>query len=189
MVGLLGLVSVANSSSNYDPQEVYDAMYRSYFDSLQLQYEFPAGCAGGFTTASWSDNGGQYGKPICALAADFNGDGNADYAALLEYIGAGGRTLNRYLDLIVLYSSNDRGETHHQIFRNMGAVADRGVVDTFLSIQPTGEIELPTYVKHLDKPGINLLSTTGENDDKWAFPTIYWDSRLQTFYSLTKDDD
>ncbi|MCZ6619055.1 MAG: hypothetical protein O7E57_13085 [Gammaproteobacteria bacterium] len=44
----------------------------------------------------------------CTLAADFNGDGSLDYAALFEYIGAGNRFGSRYLDLIVFYSSNYR---------------------------------------------------------------------------------
>jgi hypothetical protein len=57
------------------------------------------------------------------------------------------------------------------------------------NVQPIGEIYLPTGVQNLDKPGINLLSTVGENDDPWAYPTIYWNERVQTFYSITKAND
>lgn len=185
-VGLLGLASVTYSWYA-TPEQVFSDLYQAYFESLKLHYEVPAGCAG--NTTATSGYGGTAGKPVCALAADFNGDGNVDFAALFEYIGAGSRLGNRYLDLIVLYSSNIQGEPQHQIFTGMGGVGDQGEVDTFVSIQSTGEINLPSGIQNLDKPGINLLRTSGQNDDPWTYPTIYWDERNQTFYSITKAND
>ncbi|MCZ6619056.1 MAG: hypothetical protein O7E57_13090 [Gammaproteobacteria bacterium] len=75
------------------------------------------------------------------------------------------------------------------VFTHMGKVTDGGEIDTFLSIQPIREIHLPSGVKKLDRPGINLLSRTGENEIPWAYPTIYWNDHQNKFYSITKADD
>ena len=179
---LFGLVSVAHSDTYGSPDQVFASVYQSYFDSLLLHYEVPAGCA--------SDATGQYGgKANCAVVGDFNGDGSVDYVALREYIGAGSRYGDLYLDLIVLYSSVDTGEPQHQVFTNMGSVNEDGVVDTFLSIQPVGEVNLPSGPMQLERPGINLFSTNGGNDDPWSFPTFYWNENARTFFSLTKAAD
>ena len=185
--GLFGYASVAFSWSSDNAEQVFSDYYRSYFDSLKLQYEVPRGCS--VNTAVGSAYGGTKDVPNCALAADFNGDGSLDYAALFEFIGAGHRFGNRYLDLIVLYSSDYQGEARHRVFTHMGRVTDRGEIDTFLGLQPIGEISLPSGVTKLDKPGINLLSTTGKNDDPWAFPTIYWNENSQVFFAITKAND
>jgi hypothetical protein len=71
----------------------------------------------------------------------------------------------------------------------MGAVGDQGEIDTFVSLQSAGEINLPSGLMNLDKPGINLLRTSGENDDPWTYPTFYWNEYAETFYSLSKDND
>ena len=181
-IGLLSLGSFAHSVSYDTPEQVFSSIYQSYFDSLLLHYEVPAGCTGDATN--------QYDDTAnCAVVADFNGDGSVDYAALREYIGAGSRHGELYLDLIVLYSSAANGEPQHQVFTHMGSVGEQGVVDTFLKIQPVGEIDLPSGPKQLDRPGINLLSTTGPNDDPWSFPTFYWNEHAATFFSITKAND
>lgn len=181
-VCILSLGSVAHADSYGSPEQVFASVYQSYFESLMLHYEVPAGCAG--------DTSSQYGeKANCAVADDFNGDGNVDYVALREYIGAGSRHGEMYLDLIVLYSSVENGEPRHQVFTNMGSVSDQGVVDTFLSIQPVGDIDLPSGPMRLDRPGINLFSATGGNDDPWSYPTFYWNENAKTFFSLTKAAD
>ena len=184
-LSLFGFVSTAFSWSSYDPNQVYTELYQPYFDALKLQYETPRGCSGASQHGSTYNN--DVGTANCALAADFNGDGNQDYAVLLEYIGGDLRFGNRYLDLVVLYFSKDKGEVRHSLFTHMGKVNDRGKIDTFLSIQPTGELELPSGIKRLDKPGINLLKTNGKNDNPWAYPTIYWSG--EKFYSITKATD
>ena len=81
-VGLLGVASVAYSWSSDSPEEVFAVIYQPYIESLKLHYEFPAGCA--------DDSAAGYGgpaRPNCALAADFNGDGSLDYAALFDNEG------------------------------------------------------------------------------------------------------
>ena len=86
-------------------------------------------------------------------------------------------------------SSDFQGEARHQIFSGMGAVGDEGEVDTFVSLQSAGEINLPSGIQNLDKPGINLLHTSGQNDDPWTYPTIYWNEHAETFYALSKEND
>lgn len=185
--GLFGYASVAFSWSSDNTEQVFSDYYRSYFDSLKLQYEVPRGCSA--NTADGSTYDGTTDVPNCALAADFNGDGSPDYAALLEFIGAGHRYANSYIDLIVLYSSDYQGEVQHAVFTHMGGVTERGDIDIFLKLQPIGEINLPSGIKKLDRPGINLLSIKGGNDNPWLYPTIYWNDQGQNFYSISKHDD
>ena len=155
-----------------DPVKVAE-QYRDFYDSLKLNYEVSRGCE----------------DKTCELSADFNGDGQDDYAALLEYVGGKFRHGNRYLDLVILYSSKEDGRARFNIVGNIGRVTDQGDVSTFLMLQPEGEILLPNGVKKLDKPGINLLRTNGKNEDPWSYPTVYWDNRKQNFYALTKAND
>ncbi len=179
--GLLGFVSVAYAWYP-NPAEVFSARYQPYFESLRLHYETPRGCVDGQQKT-------YYGKtPTCEVAADFNGDGSADYAALIEYIGGDLRSGNRYLDLIILYSSPNNSGVAHELYTHVGRVNERGEISRFLKIEETGEIVLPSGPWRLDRPALSLLDTSGKyNDNFWAFPTFYWIE--DKFVSLNKATD
>ncbi len=166
-----------------DPEQVFAERYQNFYASLKLNYEIPFGCEGK------GDPEHKYARdPVCALAADFNGDGLTDYAALVEYVGAKSRIGNRWLDLVVLFSNED-GNPSFNVMRGVGSVTDRGDVSTFLKLQAEGFIDLPSGRKELAMPAIDLLRTNGNNEDPWSYPTIYWSERKQNFYALTKATD
>lgn len=166
-----------------DPDKVFAEQYQQYYASLKLNYEVPFGCQGR------GDPEYKYVRqPVCQLAADFNGDGLTDYAALLEYVGGKFRYGMRYLDLVVLFSSK-QGRPSFNLMRGVGTVTERGDVSTFMRLQPEGFIILPSGPKELTMPAIDLLRTDGDNEDPWSYPTVYWSERKQMFYKLTKAAD
>ncbi len=173
--------TVAAASATPDPGEIFASRYQSYFDSLKLHYERPKGCLRDYSKDPY------YNLPTCELAADLDGDGSSDYVALLEYIGGNMRSGDRYLDMIILFTSQT-GEVDHRIYRNLGSVNEHGEVSRFLELQPKGEVELPAGSKVLENPAISLPAVDGKhNDNFWSFPTFYW--KGDRFSAMNKAND
>lgn len=164
----------------YDPDEVFGVRYAEYFRSLQVLHDIPAACV---------DKYSNYGSGIadrCAAAADFNGDGTPDYVALLEYVGGKSRARDSYIDLILIYTNPETGAIEHEIYSHVGSLGKKGEISVKLEIQPPGEILLPTGPYRVPRPGLNLLSASGDNVDPWLYPTYIWNDRTNGFASIDK---
>ncbi len=182
--GLLTATSAfAANYHYYDPDEVFGVRYGEYFNSLQILHDIPEACANKYST---------YGSGIddrCAAAADFNGDGTPDYVALLEYVGGKSRVRDSYIDLILMYTNPETGAIEHEIYSHVGTVNEKGEISVKLEVQPPGDILLPTGLFRLLQPGINLLSTAGDNVDPWFYPTYIWNNRTNGFASVDKSQE
>ncbi len=141
----------------------------SYIYSLKLPYAEPRGCG-----PQWP----------CSLVRDFNNDGQPDLAQLMEYRGENKRGGNRKLDLILVYSKNDRGELAHEIFFYVGKVSERTPASVYLGAQERGPLKLPGGAYLLERPGINIYLN---DDTPFGFHTLYW--REGRFIELDKSTD
>lgn len=125
----------------------------------------------------------------CELIKDFNGDGKQDFAGLFEYMGGQHRRKNWYIDLIIVYTQNDK--LNHVIFNRVGRVSDDDkTVSVALELQKPGIMQIipdnKAFGTHtFDKPAIHVID---KRRGKAAyFPTIYW--QKNKFVSLNKWDD
>ena len=141
--------------------------YKTYFRDLNLPYIEPLGCS--------------KANP-CQLVADFNDDGTKDLAKLYEYSGPGNRIGDNYVDLVILYSTEDGAQPTHQIFRHVGAIDKKDQVLIKLEKQDVGKMQLPLGTITLQRPAINV-----RRDGTTYFPTYYWKGKR--FASIDKSAD
>ena len=162
---------VAELDPGTPPRDPQLEKYEAYFKGLNLPYMEPLGCDQART---------------CRIAEDFNDDGTVDLAGLYEYSGPTSRVGNNYVDLVILYSSEDSDRPRHQIFRYVGAIDKDNRVRANLEKQERGEMMHPLgIVIRLNRPAINVLQD-GQEPGTY-FPTYYWNGKR--FASIDKSTD
>jgi hypothetical protein len=147
------------------------AKYRQQFRTYNLPYRLPRGCDAVLR---------------CAMSADLNDDGIADFAGLYEYAGSIRRgDGGRHLDLVILYSRTATERPGSVIFTHVGRLDGAYRTTVGLEVQPPGPFKLPTGSIRLDRPAINLVDAARPDD--LYLPTYYWQG--DKFHSISKADD
>ena len=144
--------------------------YRQQFRASNLPYRLPRGCDAMLR---------------CAVSADLNDDGVADFAGLYEYAGSRRRGDGLHLDLVILYSHTATERPGSVIFTHVGRLDWAYRTTVGLDVQPPGPLKLPTGSIRLDRPAINLVDAARPDD--LYLPTYYWQG--DKFYSISKADD
>jgi len=146
------------------------AKFRQQFSASNLHYRLPRGCDAVLR---------------CAVSADLNEDGVADFAALYEYAGSKRRSGGRHLDLIILYSRGAAEGPGRVIFTHVGRLDGAYRTTVGLEVQPAGPLKLPIGSIRLERPALNLVDAA--RPDNLLLPTYYWQG--DKFHSISKADD
>ena len=113
-----------------------------------------AGNKGGKKGGSTGSNGLPGGPGACFRAADFDGDGSTDLAAIVQYTGGDFRAFNWDLELLILFETPTGDVTHLRLPWSGRRSADESSIQQHVAVQPAGPVNLMPGSVTIDHPGI-----------------------------------
>ena len=127
-------------------------------------------------------------NPRCSITADFNGDGQMDFAGLYKYIGEQKRGNNWILDLVILYSTQD-GSIKHMVYPYTGQYFEDSKKSVLVYLRQRGRQGRPGKVNLM--PGQHFLDYPGIGVFRRGRPvaTYYWDKKTRKFSELAMGVD
>lgn len=157
--------------------------FKAHWQKNSVEYELPRGKlavpSGASNNAQTKQQRAQVIK--CNVVQDMNGDGKTDYAGIYHYKGSKKRSDDWSLDLIFMYSVDDRIE--QVIFPYAGRQTEgTDTLRFYLVPHDAGDIDLMPGTITLERPAL-----VAYRDDKPAV-VYYWDGEQVAQQPIGVDD-